>query len=265
MTDRHIIARMQNQAIAMAAPAQPLTRKQREIAAREELILDTAQRMLHKQGYSHLTMDRIAEATEYSKGTIYNHFSSKEDLVCSLCCRSINTLIEMFTRAIEYPGTSRERFSAIGIGYSLYHQVHPMTAQNIQIMKINAVREKISDDKLNEMESLEQRITQMAIGIVNEAIKCGDLPKEISPISNSIVFGTWSMHFGALLLEQSDIPLQDLGFNPSVELLWLNTQKFLDGYIWLPLSSETDNQAMFNKITTDLYPNEIEILNTRNR
>ena len=243
----------------------PLSRKQREIATREQLILDTAQNILHEQGYSHLTMERIAEATEYSKGTIYNHFSSKEDMVCSLCCRSVNTLINLFTRAAEYKGSSRERFSAIGIGYSLYHQVHPMAAQNLQIIKINAVREKISNEKLKEMESLEQRITQIAISVVNEAIDCGDLAEETSAIANSIVFGVWSMYFGALLLERSDIPLQDLGFGPGVELLWLNTQKILDGYNWLPLSSNTDNDEIFKKITTDLYQNELNMLNKKER
>jgi len=243
----------------------PVSRKQRELAQREELILDSAQNILHEQGYSYLTMDRVAEAVEYSKGTIYNHFSSKEDMVCSLCCRSINNLINMFTRAAEYKGTSRERFSAIGIGYSLYHQAHPMTAQNVQIIKINAVREKISDAKLAEMESLEQRIIEIALDVVKEAISCGDLPKETSPIANGIVFGVWSMYFGALILEHSDIPLQDLGFSPTVQLLWLNTQKFLDGYNWLPLSSDTDNEAMFNKISSDLYANEIEIINKRKK
>ena len=241
----------------------PVSRKQRELAQREELILDAAQNILHEQGYTFLTMDRIAEAVEYSKGTIYNHFSSKEDMVCSLCCRSINNLIDMFSRAAEYEGSSRERFSAIGIGYSLYHQVHPMAAQNLQIIKINAVREKISNEKLKEMESLEQRIIQIATGVVNEAIERGDLPKETSPIANSIVFGIWSMYFGALILENSDIPLQELGFSPTVQLLWLNTQKFLDGYHWLPLSSDTDNNALFNKISSDLYTNEIAMLNQR--
>lgn len=239
----------------------PPSRKQRELAAREELILDTAQNILHEQGYTHLTMERIAEATEYSKGTIYNHFSSKEDMVCSLCCRSVRALIEIFTRAIEYKGSTRERFSAIGIGYTLYHQIHTMTAQNLQIIKINAVREKISNQKLTEMESLEQQATQLAISVVNDAIECGDLPKEISPVANSIVFGCWSMYFGALMLESSDIPLQELGFNPAIQLLWINTQKFLDGYNWQPLSTETDNDAIFKKITDDIYTDEIKMLN----
>lgn len=243
----------------------PLSRKQRELVEREQLILDSAQDILHEHGYAHLTMERIAEAVEYSKGTIYNHFSSKEDMVCSLCCRSVGTLIDIFSRAAAYQATTRERFSAIGIGYALYHQLNPMAAQNIQIIKINAVRDKISQEKLLEMESLEKRITQIAISIVLDAIECGDLPKEVAQIADSIVFGCWSMHYGALLLDQSDIPLEDLGFSPVVQLLWLNTQKFLDGYSWQPLSSETDNDVLFKKITSDLYKNEIEALNKNKR
>ena len=40
--------------------------------------------MLLERGYLGLTMDRIAKATEYSKGTIYHHFSSKEVLLEAL-------------------------------------------------------------------------------------------------------------------------------------------------------------------------------------
>lgn len=241
------------------------TRKQRELAEREELILNTAQNILHQQGYAHLTMERIAEAIEYSRGTIYNHFSSKEDMVCSLCCRSINSLIDLFTRAAEYKGSSRERFSAIGIGYALYHQLHPMDAQNIQIIKINAVRDKISQQKLYEMEALEKQVTTIAMRIVHDAIEQNDLPAEVKNVADSIVFGCWSMHYGALLLDQSDIPLESLGFSPVVQLLWLNTQKFLDGFNWRPLSTDTDNDAVFNKLSSDLYKNEIETLSKRRK
>lgn len=243
----------------------PVSRKQRELIQREALILDTAQDILHEQGYSYLTMDRVAEAVEYSKGTIYNHFSSKEDMVCSLCCRSVNNLIDIFTRAAEYAGSSRERFSAIGIGYSLYHQINPMAAQNIQIIKINAVREKINPEKLIEIEALEKRITEIAKNVVQDAINCDDLPRETSETAGSIVFGCWSMHYGALLLEQSDIPLENLGFSPTVQLLWINTQKFLDGYNWLPRSTDTDSETMFEKISSDLYSNEIKTLKKRNK
>ena len=237
-----------------------LTRKQREIREREELILSAAQSLLHQHGYNHLTMDRVAETVEYSKGTIYNHFASKEDLICSLCCRSISSLIDIFERAYQYPGTTRERYCAIGIGYSLYHQLHPMDTQNIQTIRNNAVREKVSEYRLSEMESLEQKITRIASSIVQEAIDCGELNKKHQSNVNTIVFGGWALHYGALLLNQSDIPLQEMGFNPVVDMVWQNTNIFLDGYQWLPLSTDTDTNALFEKISSALFDDEIKLL-----
>ena len=220
---------------------------------REELILSAAQTMLMQHGYNHLTMDRVAETVEYSKGTIYNHFSSKEDLVCSLCCRCITNLIDVFERAYNFNGSTRERYSAIGIGYSLYHQLHPMDSQYIQTVKNNAVREKISEEKLVKMDSLEQTATKIAQSIVQEAIDCGDLSKKHQGHVSTIVFGLWSMHYGALLLDQSDIPLHKLGFSPVVKMLWHNTNIYLDGYQWQPLSTTSDSGKLFKKISSALF------------
>ena len=238
----------------------PLTRKQREINEREKLILSAAQSMLHQHGYNYLTMDRVAETVEYSKGTIYNHFASKEDLVCSLCCRCVSNLIEVFERAYHYPGTTRERYSAIGIGYSIYHQLHPLDSQILQTVKNNAVREKISEYKLAEMESLEQKITKITSSIVQQAIDCGDLDKRHQDNVSTIVFGCWSMHYGALMLDQSDIPLYELGFNPVVKMLWKNANIYLDGYQWQPLSSSIDTDQLFEKISTALFDGHNKIL-----
>jgi len=236
------------------------TRKQREILQREELILSAAQNLLHQHGYNYLTMDRVAETVEYSKGTIYNHFASKEDLVCSLCCRTISNLIDIFERAYQYPGSTRERYCAIGIGYSLYHQLHPMDTQNIQTVRNNAVREKVSEYRLGEMESLEQKITKIAGSIVQEAIDCGDLDKKHQADVSTIVFGGWSMHYGALLLGQSDIPLQDMGFSPVIDMLWQNANIYLDGYQWLPLSATIDTSNLFEKISSALFDDEVNLL-----
>ena len=230
-----------------------LTRKQRELHEREELILDAAQTMLHQHGYRYLTMERIAETVEYSKGTIYNHFASKEDLVCSLCCRCFHNLIDVFERAFNYPGCTRDRFSAIGIAYSLYYQLHPMDIQNIQTARNFAIREKVSQEKLQEMELLEHKMSTIAKNIVHQAIDCGDLDKKHQAYVNTIVFGFWSMHYGALLLEQSDIPLHQLGFNPVVQMLWKDASVYLDGYQWKPFSSTTDATKHFKKISTALF------------
>ena len=45
-----------------------LSRRQRDFLQREQLFLDTAREILRRDGIAHLTMDRIAELTEYAKG-----------------------------------------------------------------------------------------------------------------------------------------------------------------------------------------------------
>lgn len=241
----------------MSAQPDHLSRKQREFQQREQLILDTAQHMLHAHGYAQLTMERIAEAVEYSKGTIYNHFSSKEDLVCSLCCRCIRNLIELFRRAYDYPGTTRERFAAIGIAYSLYHLLNPLDAQNIQIVKTNAVRDKLSEAKLQEMNGLESEITQLCMNVVHDAIEAGDITHAENHTADTIVFGFWSMLYGGMLLALSDIPLEDLGFSPVTKMLWNNSQRLMDAYGWQPSSSDIDTDALFRKLCSALFAEEM--------
>ena len=67
-----------------------LTRKQREFEQREQLILKIAREMLIQQGYLGLRMDHIADRIEYSKGTIYQHFPNKEEIILALANSAMN-------------------------------------------------------------------------------------------------------------------------------------------------------------------------------
>src|SRR5580698_969718 len=102
-----------------------LTRKQREIQGREARILEVASKMIVQDGYHGLSMDRIAEALEYSKGTIYQHFSCKEDVLMALVNQAMERRLDLFRRAAAYRGSSRERMSAIGVAAELFFRLYP--------------------------------------------------------------------------------------------------------------------------------------------
>ena len=76
-------------------------RKERERAVREELILDHGLRLLLRDGYQNLNLDELATAIEYSKGTIYLHFQTKEDLVLGIATRALKERTRLFERAAE--------------------------------------------------------------------------------------------------------------------------------------------------------------------
>jgi AcrR family transcriptional regulator len=59
---------------------QGLTRKEKERSFRRDAIMDAAVGFFAKKGYRDTTLDEIAVAAEFGKGTIYNYFKSKEDI-----------------------------------------------------------------------------------------------------------------------------------------------------------------------------------------
>jgi len=238
-----------------------MTRKQRELFEREQLILDTAQAILQNEGLQSLTMDRVAAEIEYSKGTVYNHFCSKEEIISGISCRCMINLTEMFGRARDYAGTHRERIAAIGIAQTLYSQLHPIEMQNMQVIKSAAVREKISAEKQLSLLQLEQKVTGIVLEIVRDAINAGDIPKDQPFIPDSIVMGLWTMGYGSSLLNISGIPFKKLGMQEPLEMSWVNSHKLLDSYQWQPLSSEFDIYELRSKLCNELFSEEMKQLN----
>ncbi len=57
-----------------------LPRKERERLMRRSEILAAAFNVFGEKGFDRATLDEIAERAEFGKGTLYNYFSSKEDL-----------------------------------------------------------------------------------------------------------------------------------------------------------------------------------------
>jgi len=236
------------------------TRKQRELFEREQLILDTAQKILREEGLQNLTMERVAAAIEYSKGTVYNHFSSKEEIINGISCRCVSNLIEMFSRAKNYQGSHRERIAAVGIAHSLYARLHPDEVQNMQIIKSAAVREKIPYQKQLELLQLEQQITGIVLEIISDAVRDGDIPVNQPFIPDGIFLGLWSMGYGSNLLHFSGIPFDKLGIQQPLEMMWLNSHKLLDSYGWQPLSTEFDIYALRDKLRKELFSEEMQLL-----
>lgn len=73
-----------------------LAERCRELAmsAMKDGIADAAIEVLKQHGYEGLTMDRVAEAAGVAKGSIYNHFRGKQELVAYVFNRTIDPAME---------------------------------------------------------------------------------------------------------------------------------------------------------------------------
>ncbi|NOX64944.1 MAG: TetR/AcrR family transcriptional regulator [Chlorobi bacterium] len=57
-----------------------MNRREREKLFRKHEIIKAALQIFAQKGYKATTLDEIAEKSEFGKGTIYNYFSSKEEI-----------------------------------------------------------------------------------------------------------------------------------------------------------------------------------------
>jgi AcrR family transcriptional regulator len=234
-----------------------LSRKQREIQQREQTILDLSRKMLLEQGYAGLTMDELAVASEYSKGVIYQHFKSKEDLVTALAVQSLEQRCSMFDQALTFVGRSRERMMAIGVAEELFVRLHPHHFHSEQIIKMASLRERASTERHNELVNNERQCFKKVLGIVQEGISKKDLvlPKGCEPAE--VVLALWAINVGTytLLHINREIFVEN-GITGPFLTVRRNCHAVLDGYDWKPLVAEWDYEATYRRILKDCFPEE---------
>ena len=231
-------------------------RKQREIEHRERLILEAGLKMLLEQGYLGLRMDQIAEQVEYSKGTVYQHFPNKEEIILALANEALEQRSSLFAHASMMRKKSRERLSAIGAAAEVFVEQFPHFFLVEQLMRINSVWEKTSEQRRKLMRTCETRCMTIVSGIVRDAIAHGDLdlPKGRTP--EDLVFGLWSINTGAFAIISSSDSLQELGVTSPIGALRLNQDRILDGYNWTPLSSTVDYSSLIDTLKQELLKEE---------
>jgi AcrR family transcriptional regulator len=228
-------------------------RKDRERAAREELILDHAQRMLLQDGFQNLNLDHLAEAVEYSKGTLYLHFKTKEDIALAVATRALKERADFFERTLKFQGRSRERLVAVGFACCHFANVYP-DYYNVEIMlKSASFWEKADEARQHQNAMQGGRCFRVVHQIVTEGMQEGDLPKgKLSP--EQIVFSIASMSMGSHIMGRSPHALVMSGINNPLRALCQNVDVLLDGLDWKPLSKDYDYDAVHRRIKAEIFP-----------
>ena len=235
-----------------------LTRKQRELAQRENLVLETARRLLLENGYSGLTMEHIAEAAEYSKGTIYNHFSCKEEVVAELASRVLHGKAVFVERAAVCQGRSRERMAAIGEAAMLFVRLYPEDMRIMQVLHSQVFMRKVSQKQRDRVQAQERRVLNAISGVMRDAIAQGDLPpdKFAGPLCEELAFGIYCLIDGWHSVIARHASLEDIGPRDPQQAVARTLDLLADGYGWRPFSTEIDFDAVRERVRTTVFEEE---------
>jgi AcrR family transcriptional regulator len=72
-------------------------------------ILDAAETLFVARNFTSVSMQDIADGAAVTKGALYHHFKSKEDLYVTMMCRDLEAKRDLFAQAIQTGTSAHER------------------------------------------------------------------------------------------------------------------------------------------------------------
>ena len=229
-----------------------ISRKQLEIQQREADILQIARRMLLDEGYEALSMDKLAVELGTAKGTLYNHFPNKEEIVLALVCQAMQVRQQIFGIAASMSQKSRERMMAIGLASEHYVQKHSEHFAIEQFVSNSTIRGKSKPRRQELIRHFELQCMGSVSGVVRDAIAVGDLELPSMLTAEELVFGFWSITFGSHVLTYGRPGLNELGINDAWRAVRSHGCSMLNGFNWQPMMTFEQSELVFAELDARL-------------
>jgi AcrR family transcriptional regulator len=198
-------------------------RKLKERLDRDELILSVAQQLVAEKGMVGLSMQSIADLTDYSKGTIYQHYGCKEDVVAKLVIRCGQQLIAMIDLAIKYGTSARHKVLLVSAAYFINSQRQPEVAPLLSKLKSPEIKVKLSQKLQQEFSQNEDDILKRILTLFSE-----DTGFDASKIMDA-AFGWWTMQWGLQDIMANGWDMSGLGYAKPEQFFFRSLHMYLDG------------------------------------
>lgn len=180
-------------------------RRERERQALTERILDAAREMFVRDGYEAVTLQRIAEAVEYTPGAIYQYFKDKRALVMAIIRADYLAIRDTLIGCRDIPDPI-ERLTTMAKLYAAWGVAHP-NHYRLMTCPPPAWAERGQELREDENPPIEEDILFLLGGFVADAMETGRVREEYS--SPGLVAATlWAAIHGTV---HQEITLDDVG------------------------------------------------------
>ncbi len=160
----------------------PLTRRERERQMRRTEILQAAKAVFAEKGYTHATLDEIAQRAEFGKGTLYNYFEGgKEDILFACFDKIYDDLCEVVESSFDADATAGRPFREVLYHFILANFNFFMEHQELfMILVKEAYRMTFSDDRDKAAYFQQQR--ERLVGTLARPLEAAVAAGEVRPM-----------------------------------------------------------------------------------
>lgn len=228
------------------------SRKEQQRLARENLILENAAHFMAQNGFQNLNLDALALSVAYSKGTLYLHFKTKEDLALAVSTRALSYRTDLLERATTFSGSTREKARAMGIACCQFANAYPEFFEVELMLHERSFWERVSVERQEAHLKEGKRLFGVVYNLVLEAIKEGNLPRNTDPeeVTLSMMAITMGSHYFVTRPHlQSFCDIKD-----KFTTLCMHQDRMLDGWAWKPISAGNRHTALDRRILKEIFP-----------
>jgi AcrR family transcriptional regulator len=168
-------------------PSSKETRREREFERRRQEIMSAARTLFITKGLRNTTLDEIAETSAFGKGTIYNYFTSKDDLFHAIIDQLIEETFSANRAAIHAaPDNARAKLLA----YALSSVSH-FEANNEVFLMIMREQNQLTSEMISKFMDRYREKLSMVSEPIQSGMQSGEIqtsdPKKLAAMFDGMI------------------------------------------------------------------------------
>lgn len=180
----------------------PNQRKAREWAARERYLALLALWLVEHSGRDALTHARLSEVSEFSKGTLYNHFPTVEDIVLELSIENVARQVVYMNLIEKWPDPPNVKVFAAVLAYQ-HHAMMNRTLFDFAVSyRRSAAVETASPERVERRRAVEVQLASSTIAMAEASRVDGHFTPAHLEFEQAIdALRTWLVGYGSVLFD----------------------------------------------------------------
>jgi AcrR family transcriptional regulator len=161
-----------------------ISRREKERLSHEGEIVSAAEKLFIQNGFDKTSIDEIAREVQFTRRTIYQYFSNKEDLYYAVVLKGFRKLFEYFSTAISNGKDGFDKLYRAGLSYYQFYKDFPGTFQLMNGIGFVKADEALQP-KRQEFLDFDDKMFQKFAQIIEEGKKDGSIRSDLDPLKGS--------------------------------------------------------------------------------
>ncbi|MCL1076768.1 TetR/AcrR family transcriptional regulator [Parashewanella spongiae] len=202
------------------------SRKEREFARREQDILAAALSLFEGSDWQSVTVEHIAKQAGIGKGTVYKHFSCKEEIYARIALAHFGGYEKLWL-AIDHEQSAIDWLSQV-IEQSLLTSIaHPVAAKIAHYCKRTDFKQRLSPELTAAFERFDKKCDDIFEKVLEMGMKKGEIP--VQPIEEIALALHANFHGALAMIWDGD--LQQYGTVKQEDFIRITTKFMIAGIL----------------------------------